>query len=53
MRPIWLPNKVTISLKDVSESRLNSNMETDPNNCPLVLALRRIIPSEWWLHLDG
>jgi hypothetical protein len=51
MRLVWLPSELTISLRDVTESRRDWNSKIDPNDCPLVRALRRVIPAESWLNI--
>lgn len=58
--PAWLPSAVTISIEDVEgASRISQSEkhhqfvyhETDPEACPLVRALKRVIPAEFWRNI--
>jgi hypothetical protein len=57
--PRYLPRLVTIGRNDVESAGFHSGYkphagwisEVDPNDCPLVRALRRIIPADYWINI--
>ena len=57
--PRFLPRSVTISLDDVENAGFHTGYqphagwvsEVDPNDCPLIRALRRVIPADHWINI--
>jgi len=57
--PRYLPRSVTIGRDDVENAGFHIGYkpharwfsEVDPNDCPLVRALRRVIPTDYWINI--